>query len=838
MGNPPPLRRGGCRRECGGPSATYLVALGTGVLVVSCSAGIGAGSGADQSTESSVGAGVAAGGFILGGVLSLITSIEVVIDAKAMSKGRLIVICLSGGKFTTCNDGSWSYTGGDAHAIGVNGDTRFDELKSEMADMWKYNPDSVVIKYFLPNNNRTPVTISSDKDIQRMIEFHGDSATVDVYVLTGEDIISDVSTVPGSRSSRTTVPEPVTDADSPLRVADPLTDDDPFLPVVEPITPVGSPNSFAAVVWDSGQHKLTKSWENCITGVQQQFNSVHEFRDALSKYAIAHGFTYTLKKNESARVSAKCKAEGCPWRVYASRLSTTQLFLIKTMNGVHTCGAGTNAANRPQPSRKVVASIVKEKWRDSPNCTPKEIAEEIQQELGIELNYSQAWRGMETARKDIHCSFKDAYNQLPWLCEKMIETNPGSTATLTTREDGTFRGLFIAFYASLNGFRNGCRPLLFLDTLTLKSKYPSELVTAAALDGNDCFYPVAFAIVDIADDNNWDWFLAQLKLALSSSEPITFVTDRRMELRESIFNIFEDSFHGYCLHHLTEELANDLMGTHTQEFVRVILAHFFDAAYASTIEEYTKCLESIRNISSEAYQWLLQSQPQYWANALFEGSRYNHITSKFTESFYSWVSDLSMLPIVQIVDSIRRKMMELIYTRRVESNQWSTRLTPSIEDKLQKEVIKSQSLEVLPSPSGAFDIRDDMGAVNVVNMNQWGCSCGLWQITGFPCCHAVAVLGHVDGKIYDYCSKYFTIEIFRALYSESINPVPTADRPVSEDSSPVHLSKSGSSGSGRACSKIGMKLKIKWKFHATAGICYLLAAQAERAKVIQVNLGK
>ncbi|KAK3026932.1 hypothetical protein RJ639_040338 [Escallonia herrerae] len=612
--------------------------------------------------------------FYTRGGLSLITSIEVVTDAKTMSKGRLIVICLSGGKFTTCNDGSLSYTGGDAHAIGVNGDTRFDELKSEMADMWKYNPDSMVIKYFLPNNNRTPVTISSDKDIQRMIEFHGDSATVDVYVLTGEDIISDVSTVPGSRSSRTTVPEPVTDADSPLRVADPLTDDDPFLPVVEPITPVGSPNSFAAVVWDSGQHKLTKSWENCITGVQQQFNSVHEFRDALSKYAIAHGFTYTLKKNESARVSAKCKAEGCPWRVYASRLSTTQLFLIKTMNGVHTCGAGTNAANRPQPSRKVVASIVKEKWRDSPNCTPKEIAEEIQQELGIELNYSQAWRGMETARKDIHCSFKDAYNQLPWLCEKMIETNPGSTATLTAREDRTFR-----------------------------------------------------------------------------------------------------------------ELANDLMGTHTQEFVRVILAHFFDAAYASTIEEYTKCVESIRNISSEAYQWLLQSQPQYWANALFEGSRYNHITSKFTESFYSWVSDLSMLPIVQIIDSVRRKMMELIYTRRVESNQWSTRLTPSIEDKLQKEVIKSQSLEVLPSPSGAFNIRDDMGAVNVVNMNQWCCSCGLWQITGFPCCHAVAVLGHIDGKIYDYCSKYFTVEIFQASYSESINPVPTADRPVSGDSSPVHV---------------------------------------------------
>ena len=34
-----------------------------------------------------------------------------------MAKGKLITVCQSGGKFTSSNDGSLSYTGGDAHAF-------------------------------------------------------------------------------------------------------------------------------------------------------------------------------------------------------------------------------------------------------------------------------------------------------------------------------------------------------------------------------------------------------------------------------------------------------------------------------------------------------------------------------------------------------------------------------------------------------------------------------------------------------------------------------------------------------------------------------------------------
>lgn len=118
---------------------------------------------------------------------------------KNMVKRKLVVICQSRGNFTTSSDGSLIYNGGEAHAITVSSETKFDELKSEMADMWKCDTKAVTMKYFLPNNNKTLITISSNKDIQRMIDFHEDSETVDIYVVKDDNPTTDVTPRPRNR---------------------------------------------------------------------------------------------------------------------------------------------------------------------------------------------------------------------------------------------------------------------------------------------------------------------------------------------------------------------------------------------------------------------------------------------------------------------------------------------------------------------------------------------------------------------------------------------------------------------------------------------------------------
>lgn len=116
-----------------------------------------------------------------------------------MASMKIIAICQSGGKFVTGKDGCMSYKGGDAHAIDIDDQMKFDEFKAEVSEMFNIRADSMSIKYFLPGNKKTLITISNDKDLQRMIKFNGSSSTVDIYILIEEVLALEVSNMPGSR---------------------------------------------------------------------------------------------------------------------------------------------------------------------------------------------------------------------------------------------------------------------------------------------------------------------------------------------------------------------------------------------------------------------------------------------------------------------------------------------------------------------------------------------------------------------------------------------------------------------------------------------------------------
>nr|XP_043628251.1 uncharacterized protein LOC122599755 [Erigeron canadensis]XP_043628252.1 uncharacterized protein LOC122599755 [Erigeron canadensis] len=717
-----------------------------------------------------------------------------------MAGKKVIAICQLGGTFKTLSDGTLSYDGGDAHAIDIDENSKYNDFKMEVAEMFNCALSSISIKYFLPGNRKTLITISNDKDLQRMIKFHGNSSSIDVYIMMEEAVAPDVSNMPASRSSRTTLSEAgmltdttpcVLDNDmdeiNPRVLLDSTFDVHNDLPIAD--EHIDIPSDIALSMYmplrDSSDEKHTKAaqqWQHNITGVGQRFNNVNDFRDALRKYSIANQFAFKYKKNDSHRVTVKCKVDGCPWRIHASRLSTTQLICIKKMNPTHTC-EGSTLTTGHQATRTWVAGVIKEKLKVSPNYKPKDIVTDIKEQYGVQLNYFQAWRGKEIAKEQLQGSYKEAYGQLPLFCERIMASNPGSLATFTTKDDSTFHRLFVSFHASICGFQQGCRPLLFLGSIPLKSKYQGTLLAATAPDGDDDVFPVAFAVVDTISDDNWLWFLHQLKAALTTCHDLTIIADTENGLRESVSEVFQDEsvYHAYCLRCLSEQLIREFKGQFSHEVKRLIVDDFFAAAYAPTSGGFQRCIDSIKSISLEAYNWVVESEPIHWANAFFPGARYNHMTSNFGELFYSWASEAHELPITQMVDTIRGKIMELIYTRRAVSNNWLTRLTPLREERLEKESIKVCALQVFNSDPGdnKFEVRGD--SIEVVDINSYDCSCKAWQLTGLPCCHAIAVIGCLGRDPYDFCARFFTTESYRLTYSESVQPIPSDDKPLPKE---------------------------------------------------------
>lgn len=813
----------------------------------------------------------------------------------------------------TKDDGSMSYSGGDAHALDITSETVIDDLKIKLAQMCNFEYNSLCLKYFLPGNKKTLITLANDKDLKRMKDFYENSITADIFV-TGKEgfdskshpssdlnakrdgAVKQAEAVTATAAARTAATTPTsskvasssrkktrakipagsvkpskvtprsrskskssatskksrascsvsddpvdvnfsptktdTDADADATANSPVTVDmsatpadtvkkrrrtaswrlskngPSIVPVTEDedeeseesqemtkFTPrkrdrharwldsitsclekqvdveslLNGSDSDALIASSSNDsiRKLVASWKTGITGEGQDFKDVQEFRETLQKYAIAHRFGYRLKKNDANRVSGVCVAEGCAWRIHASWVPSDQVLRIKKMHETHTCaGESWKSAH---PAKSWLVNTIKDRLKDSPRYKPKEIAKGLLQDFGLQLNYSQVWRGIEDAREQLQGSYKEAYNQLSWYCESIEEANPGSLSTLLIGDENKFQRLFLSFHATIQGFKNGCRPLIFLDAVSLKSKYHEMLLTATAIDGNDGTFPVAFAIVDVENDDSWRWFLEQLKSAISTSQSITFISDKDKGLMNSVLEVFENSYHGHSIYYLMDNFIRNLKGPFLGEGRASLPGNMLAAARAIRPEGFKMFTEQIRRVSSSAYDWIMENEPEYWANALFKGEMFSHITFDVAESYSKWAEEARELTIVQKVEVLRGRIMELINSRQTDSANWTTKLTPSKEEKVLEENIKARYLKVLFSSDTLFEVHDSL--IYVVDLNKLECSCATWKATGLPCRHALAVFNCTGRNPYDYCSKYFTVDCYRTAYTESVNPV-------------------------------------------------------------------
>ncbi|XP_039135516.1 uncharacterized protein LOC120272744 [Dioscorea cayenensis subsp. rotundata] len=431
-----------------------------------------------------------------------------------------------------------------------------------------------------------------------------------------------------------------------------------------------------------------------ITTIGHRYEDARHFKDALSDFAIRCNFNYRFIKNDKERVTVVCAAEGCQWHIHASQEGNLATFRIKTSHDVHSCGGGISSASHPKASKKWVSRKVIQKLRDH----------------GVRLPYKQAWRGKELARGILHGCDKASYDLLLWYASKVTETNPDSIV-LIEKDGERFRLGFFCFQASLDGFRMGCRPMLFLDGTHLLGRYGGILLGATGKDGNEGFFQLAFAIVDNETDDNWTWFILKLGDALYGDDEyhdiITFISDRSKGLVNGVSKVFPSATHGYCLCHLQANFlkSNSQLGKILKDECWRLIAN---VAYACTSTEFDAATNELQQMSSEAHSSLLHKlDVSHWSNYLFIGRRWGEMYSNVAEWFNSWIREARHLPICNIVDSIRFKMMNMMCDRREHCQTWDTYLYPTIHKKIEDVVEESRALVIGRSDGEHFEVIDN-----------------------------------------------------------------------------------------------------------------------------------
>ena len=112
----------------------------------------------------------------------------------------------------------------------------------------------------------------------------------------------------------------------------------------------------------------------------------------------------------------------------------------------------------------------------------------------MRLSYYQAWNLKEKAKERIHSVPQCSYELLPWLCIRLIETNPKMIVEYRCLDDGHFVQLFVALTVSIHGFKMEYRPIISIDSSHMSGSYKGALFLASLYDVEEGMFPLAYGL--------------------------------------------------------------------------------------------------------------------------------------------------------------------------------------------------------------------------------------------------------------------------------------------------------------------------------------------------------
>ena len=395
--------------------------------------------------------------------------------------------------------------------------------------------------------------------------------------------------------------------------------------------------------------------------VGKQFDNMKKLKLAVKKVALFDNFEIKVTHSDKSRYRVICVSDICDWLLTAKIImgeGSTSTVEIRRVGDMHTC-SGVEHQGHKQATAAFMGAYIEEKIRHNSKYPPKDIIDDVRSTFGVVYTYQQAWRAKEVALAAIYGSFEDAFNALPQYCRDIERNNPDSTVVLELlTEEHRFRRMFVCYGACASGF-HFCRPVLGLDGTHLKSKYQGILLAATGVDAAGALFPLAYAVVDAENDDNWLWFIRQLHKIIEAHAVmylvpgvLTILSDRQKGLIEGVETVFPDSPHGYCLRHLWDNMHKEFKNKNLRE-------HLWKAARALTIDDFNNALKEMENIDKRSVRWLLKTAPaKYWADLYFPGCRYGHLTSNIAESLNSWILEARDMPIHGMFEKIRHQLMK------------------------------------------------------------------------------------------------------------------------------------------------------------------------------------
>lgn len=148
----------------------------------------------------------------------------------------------------------------------------------------------------------------------------------------------------------------------------------------------------------------------------------------------------------------------------------------------------------------------------------------------------------------------------------------------------------------------------------------------------------------------------------------------------------------------------------------------------------------------EAYEALLAAEPEHWCRAFFSKTgRSANVCNNLSESFNRTIKKARELPLINMLETIRRQAMMRISRRFKRAAKCIMQFPQRIADVLEVNRKNSKDCQIMVSSDNLYEVLvHDLS--HEVSLRMGTCACGRWDLVGIPCNHAICVINDIRRK--------------------------------------------------------------------------------------------
>jgi transposase-like protein len=138
------------------------------------------------------------------------------------------------------------------------------------------------------------------------------------------------------------------------------------------------------------------------------------------------------------------------------------------------------------------------------------------------------------------------------------------------------------------------------------------LLTAVAIDPNDCIFPIAMGLVEVECTSSWEWFLTTLRddLNITNTAHFTVMSDKQKGLINAVKSVFPDAEHRHCVRHLYQNF-------HKKHKGETLKNDLWAIARSTNIPTWQRNMDKMKEDNQEAFDWVEELAPNTWIKAFF-----------------------------------------------------------------------------------------------------------------------------------------------------------------------------------------------------------------------------